>query len=230
MDEILIEEKKYISSKRAAKITGYAKDYVGQLCREGRVPARLVGRSWYVLESAIQDHRFGNKEFDIQKITLESPRYEAIPVEAMPPVVREQEKQEQNPQDSWKEWFDHIEQIKTEEKEEPANIAEETIPESIIETGIEDEIIPIHTVYDLPPSDLLPQNPPRSATEAIVLGERQKPRHSYRTRLIGAIKVVGVVVAIIVTATAIIGNGYFDTYVQLSEELRPLAGMLLYEK
>lgn len=59
MDEILIEDKKYISSKRAAKITGYAKDYVGQLCREGRVPARLVGRSWYVLESALQDHRFG---------------------------------------------------------------------------------------------------------------------------------------------------------------------------
>ncbi|OGG48225.1 hypothetical protein A2678_01420 [Candidatus Kaiserbacteria bacterium RIFCSPHIGHO2_01_FULL_53_31] len=60
MDEILIDEKKYISSKRAAKVTGYAKDYVGQLCREGRVPARLVGRSWYVLESALQDHRFGS--------------------------------------------------------------------------------------------------------------------------------------------------------------------------
>lgn len=59
MDEILIEEKKYISSKQAAKITGYAKDYIGQLCREGRVPARLVGRAWYVLESALQDHRFG---------------------------------------------------------------------------------------------------------------------------------------------------------------------------
>ncbi len=64
MDEILIEEKKYVSSKQAAKITGYAKDYVGQLCREGRVPARLVGRSWYVLESAIQDHRFGNPEIE----------------------------------------------------------------------------------------------------------------------------------------------------------------------
>lgn len=61
MDELLIEEKKYISSKQAAKVTGYAKDYIGQLCREGRVPARLVGRSWYVLETAIQDHRFGNE-------------------------------------------------------------------------------------------------------------------------------------------------------------------------
>ena len=61
MNEIIIDEKKYISSKQAARITGYAKDYIGQLCREGRVPARLVGRSWYVLETAIKDHRFGNQ-------------------------------------------------------------------------------------------------------------------------------------------------------------------------
>lgn len=59
MDELVIEEKKYLSSKKAAKLTGYAKDYVGQLCREGKVEARLVGRNWYVLETSIMDHRFG---------------------------------------------------------------------------------------------------------------------------------------------------------------------------
>jgi len=59
MDELTIDEKVYVSSKRAAKITGYAKDYVGQLCREGRVDARLVGRNWYVLEASIMEHRFG---------------------------------------------------------------------------------------------------------------------------------------------------------------------------
>jgi hypothetical protein len=59
MDEITLEDKAYVSSKRAAQITGYAKDYVGQLCREGRVEARLVGRNWYVLESSIRAHRFG---------------------------------------------------------------------------------------------------------------------------------------------------------------------------
>lgn len=102
MDEILIDEKKYISSKRAAKVTGYAKDYIGQLCREGRVPARLVGRSWYVLESAIHDHRFGPithepeykktvKEKDsINKLhsTWESPRYEAFTPEILPSINR----------------------------------------------------------------------------------------------------------------------------------------------
>ena len=105
MDEILIEEKKYVSSKRAAKITGYAKDYIGQLCREGRVSARLVGRSWYVLETAIQDHRFGDQKID-QKIqvtpptprhlkgsipptsTWEAPHYEASPTEVLPSINR----------------------------------------------------------------------------------------------------------------------------------------------
>jgi hypothetical protein len=62
MDELTIGDKIYISSKRAASITGYAKDYVGQLCREGHVEAKMVGRSWYVLESSIREHRFGRPE------------------------------------------------------------------------------------------------------------------------------------------------------------------------
>jgi hypothetical protein len=59
MDELTLDGKNYLSSKRAAKVTGYAKDYVGQLCREGRISARLVGRNWYVLEESILEHRFG---------------------------------------------------------------------------------------------------------------------------------------------------------------------------
>lgn len=59
MNEITIGDKLYISSKRAAEITGYAKDYVGQLCREGHVDAKMVGRSWYVYEPSIRAHRFG---------------------------------------------------------------------------------------------------------------------------------------------------------------------------
>ena len=138
MDEIIIEEKKYISSKQAAKITGYAKDYIGQLCREGRVPARLVGRSWYALESAIQDHRFGNNEVKEPKETdkkvpsesfsvsdtWEFPRYEASHNEILPTVNRlhateegslrngEPEDHVEEPplslHESWKEWFDHV--------------------------------------------------------------------------------------------------------------------------
>lgn len=130
MDEILIEEKRYISSKRAAKVTGYAKDYVGQLCREGRVPARLVGRNWYVLETAIHDHRFGpqadepvrSAEVSESRQELDSPRYEAFSAsDAFPRVARsrqdesepasareDQSDASQHLQDSWKEWFERI--------------------------------------------------------------------------------------------------------------------------
>ncbi|MES2226078.1 MAG: hypothetical protein V4480_04715 [Patescibacteria group bacterium] len=62
MDEITIGDKTYISSKRAAEITGYAKDYVGQLCREGHIDAKMVGRGWYVYEPSIRAHRFGAEE------------------------------------------------------------------------------------------------------------------------------------------------------------------------
>lgn len=107
MDELLIGDKKYISSKRAAKATGYAKDYIGQLCREGRVPARLVGRSWYVLESAIHDHRFGEERIEREPKaisseeslihTWESPRYESTPIEILPAVNKLMEEERSTP-------------------------------------------------------------------------------------------------------------------------------------
>lgn len=62
MDTLTIDGESYLSSKRAAKITGYAKDYVGQLCREGRIDAKLVGRNWYVREQSIREHRFGQDD------------------------------------------------------------------------------------------------------------------------------------------------------------------------
>lgn len=53
MDELEIQGKKYISSKRASELTGYAKDYVGQLARGGKVAGTRVGRAWYVDEVSI---------------------------------------------------------------------------------------------------------------------------------------------------------------------------------
>jgi len=57
MDELIIDKKKYISSKRASRISGYTKDYIGQLCRAGSIPSKMVGRSWYVEEDSIKEHR-----------------------------------------------------------------------------------------------------------------------------------------------------------------------------
>jgi len=60
MDELTISGKKYISSKRAAEISGYAKDYIGQLARAQKIKATRVGRTWYVLEEALLGHKNEN--------------------------------------------------------------------------------------------------------------------------------------------------------------------------
>ncbi len=60
MDEVTINQIKYISSRRASKATGYAKDYVGQLVRMGKLDAQRVGRAWYVNED--QMLKFAGKE------------------------------------------------------------------------------------------------------------------------------------------------------------------------
>ena len=82
MDSLEFDGQVYVSTKRAAEITGYAKDYVGQLCREGRVTARLVGRSWYVSESSIKEHRFGiqevAEEIKVEEDVVEEPKEQQV--------------------------------------------------------------------------------------------------------------------------------------------------------
>lgn len=59
MKEITLNGRTYLSTKRAAEITGYTTDYVGQLARKGTVAAEQVGRNWYVAEDEIKKHKFG---------------------------------------------------------------------------------------------------------------------------------------------------------------------------
>jgi|SRR3989344_2578562 len=187
MDELLIEEKKYVSSKRAAKMTGYAKDYIGQLCREGRVPARLVGRNWYVLETAIQDHRFGTTDIQSEENEQsttpesatsnkwESPRYESTTDEFLPSVNRlktpetgstdensEEVKDSERLQDTWKTWFDRVADTETyiPTVENIEKEKETEIKTEVVEKIEEEEPIdvPIHTIYRQPPEELLPRS------------------------------------------------------------------------
>lgn len=51
-DEILLEGKQFVSARRASEVSGYARDYVGQLARSGLIQAQRVGGLWYIsLES-----------------------------------------------------------------------------------------------------------------------------------------------------------------------------------
>ncbi len=56
-DSLILEGKTYISARRAAKIINYAQDYVGQLCRSGKLDCKMVGRSWFVTEESLLAHR-----------------------------------------------------------------------------------------------------------------------------------------------------------------------------
>jgi len=60
MEELFFKGQRFISSKRASEITGYTKDYIGQLCRAEKIDARLVGRNWYVSEESVVKHRGGD--------------------------------------------------------------------------------------------------------------------------------------------------------------------------
>ena len=59
-DELILDDVKYISVKRAAEITQYSRDYIGQLCREGKILANRIGRNWYVAEKSIIRHKTEN--------------------------------------------------------------------------------------------------------------------------------------------------------------------------
>ncbi len=254
MDELLIEEKIYVSSKRAAKVTGYAKDYIGQLCREGRVPARLVGRSWYVLESAIHDHRFGdpgskdevpaanNKQTPTS--TWESPRYEAAKAEILPSVnrlrhpvgypeagdtetvVSTDDKAPQHLQDSWKAWFDRVATTEavTSTESDPP-ILQEQAGEPEVEQ--EEISIPIHTIYELPPEDFLPRH---AEVESPRRDVEEVPHKKGSRGILKVIQMTGVVLAMTVATIAAIGTGYFDTYIISNRQVSLLAGVAVYNK
>ena len=56
-ENLILQDKNYISAKRAAEIFGYASDYIGQLCRSGKVECKMVGRSWFVTKESLVKHR-----------------------------------------------------------------------------------------------------------------------------------------------------------------------------
>ena len=57
MKELVIDGKKYQKATEVARHLGYTSDYVGQLCRAGKVEAQQIGRSWYVVPETIHAHK-----------------------------------------------------------------------------------------------------------------------------------------------------------------------------
>jgi len=55
--ELYFLGKKYLSIKKASDTSGYTRDYVGQLCRGGKIKCERVSNSWFVNEKDIGDHK-----------------------------------------------------------------------------------------------------------------------------------------------------------------------------
>lgn len=68
-DALILEHKTYISARRAADITGYTSDYVGQLCRAGKIESKILGRTWFVLEESLLKHKEINDQVKTNKKT-----------------------------------------------------------------------------------------------------------------------------------------------------------------
>lgn len=57
MEVLELNGEVYVKANSIAKDLGYTSDYVGQLCRGGKIKAQLVGRSWYVHEKSLRAHK-----------------------------------------------------------------------------------------------------------------------------------------------------------------------------
>ena len=55
-DIVVINGKRYISAKKACEVTGYSKDYIGQLCRAGKFPGKVFKHKRFVEEAALFEH------------------------------------------------------------------------------------------------------------------------------------------------------------------------------
>jgi len=52
-------DEKIISTTEASEISGYSKDYVGQLCREGKLDCRRISGQWHVDEESLKKYKQG---------------------------------------------------------------------------------------------------------------------------------------------------------------------------
>ncbi len=67
----VLGEDEYIPTQKAAQLYGYTQDYVGQLARSGEVPAKKIGRRWFVSKNALKEHK-KQKDTLLQAVQTES--------------------------------------------------------------------------------------------------------------------------------------------------------------
>lgn len=59
METVEVQGVTYVRAKDIARKYGYTSDYIGQLCRAGKIHAQQVGRNWFVVEDSVAEHKDG---------------------------------------------------------------------------------------------------------------------------------------------------------------------------
>jgi hypothetical protein len=89
---VSFDGKDYISANRAAKITGYNQDYIGQLARSNQILSRQVGKRWYVDRESLLKHKEEKDALlaavQVESVGLAKPE-DLQPIEAAPLPVEE---------------------------------------------------------------------------------------------------------------------------------------------
>jgi hypothetical protein len=149
-------------------------------------------------------------------------------------------------QDSWRAWFDRDReekaQVETRHVEENKAPQEEEVPQpepvvaASISLGEEDEsvTVPIHTIYDLPPEDLLPRYSPAPAVVDSPRAEEEAVVKPVRGLRISSFMFVGkaliLLVAVFSVAAAVIGTGALDQYTGLISKASIISGVEIYTR
>lgn len=106
-DSVIVDRKNFISAKRASEISGYTCDYVGQLCRSGKLESTRVGNAWFVSEKSILSHCINLAQESsviekkiVQPVVIEKPVVvekviERVVEKIVPAVIQTPEKQKE---------------------------------------------------------------------------------------------------------------------------------------
>src|SRR3989344_973628 len=60
-NEIFFDGKQYISANEASSRSGLTRDYVGRLCREGKMSGKRIGKNWYVENASLRSFLVGQE-------------------------------------------------------------------------------------------------------------------------------------------------------------------------
>ena len=86
MKSISFRNREYVKASTIAKKFKYTQDYVGQLCRSGKVEARLVGREWYIDAESVTEYR--QQKHSVQKKSATINLTKVTQKVAVKPVLR----------------------------------------------------------------------------------------------------------------------------------------------